>query len=146
MTKPGRGIALKESDWKLMSERLKQSKDLCISSRKRSRWEHDKVSILIHHSKAAVFYCWCCLLVSCTLWNIVSLSAVMCNSFLRCQDWDYTLLLRWLLISLPVVYTLSLFHWSDKNLILWWKKGYLVANVCRLRHTEYTELQCWQVC
>lgn len=42
MTKPGEGIALKESDWKLMSGRLKQSKDLCISSPKRTCWEHDK--------------------------------------------------------------------------------------------------------
>lgn len=82
MTKPGQGIALKGSDWKLMSGRLRQSKDLCISSRKRS-WEHDKSSILFHHSKAALFYCWCCLLVFCTHWNIASLRALMCNSFLR---------------------------------------------------------------
>lgn len=44
MTKPSGGIALKESDWKLMSGRLKQSKDLCISSPKRTCWEHDKSS------------------------------------------------------------------------------------------------------
>ena len=114
MTKPGRGIALKGSDWKLMSERLKQSKDLCISSRKRSCWEHDKSSILIQHSQAAVFYCWCHLLVICTLWNSVSLSAAMCKSFLRCQGWDY---MHCCFITCRV-------HFSDKNQILWRKKEY----------------------
>lgn len=56
MTKHGQGIALKKSDWKVMSRRLKQSKDLHISSQKRSFEKHDKSHTLISHFQKNLFF------------------------------------------------------------------------------------------